>query len=184
MRTLSLLVLLVPLLSAPALSAGPASRPVLYVDLPAGWTEMAPKYKTVSEYASFPGGSFELVGGPASDFAPGLDLTAFAELMKRSAAASSELQNRTDTDLQTRTIAGREVVSYQITGERNGVTLRYRVMCLRVGDQFCKLICCAFPTEWEAAQPKFDELVGHLQLRGGEPPLTRSSRRRPRGVRR
>ena len=164
MKTLSLLVLLVPLLSAPALSAGPATRPAPHVELPAGWAEKASKFGTVSEYATAPGvGAFQLVTEPASDFAADLDVPSWAKLVKKSAAASSKLQNRTETDFQKRTIGGREVVSYQITGESNGVKLHYRVMMLRVADRFCKLICWSVPSEWEAAQPKFDELVGRLK---------------------
>ena len=173
MRTIPRFVLLLPLLLAPALSAVPATQPAtrpatqpaaVLVDLPDGWVPRTSATPGLSQYAWHPGiGYFQLVTLPASDFDADFDARALAELCKPRLAKESKLQGREETDLTERTIAGRKVVQYEITGESHGLKLHYRLMSMEVRGRFCQLICWSLPSEWAAAQPAFDELVKRLK---------------------
>lgn len=108
---------------------------------------------------------FILVLEPKADFADNVDLMAWAKMVKKNSANAkgTTLANRKETEIQERKVNGRATVEYEITGELNGVKLRYRNIMLRSGDYYCKLACWTTPSHWEDAQAKFNELVSRLK---------------------
>ena len=146
---------------APAIRQKPAE---VRVDLPSGWESKPPPMKKVVQFAAYRDHSiyFELVLEPKMDFSESMDLMAWAKLVKENSAKESTLERRKDTELRRRTVAGRETIEYEVTGESRGVKLHFRNILLQSGDQFCKLVCWSVPSQWDEAQEKFDELVSHL----------------------
>ena len=134
------------------------------VDLPAGWQSKPPPIKSAVQFAVYQDHSifFELVLEPKMDFSDSVDLMAWGRLVKENSAKESSLEHRKDTEVRRRTVAGRETVEYEVTGETKGLKLHFRNIMIQSGDTFCKLVCWSVPSQWDEAQAKFDELVSHL----------------------
>jgi hypothetical protein len=147
-------------------AAGPTTKPALvHLDFPAGWQEESPRVKHVQQYAVYPelGAYAELIVESKADFADDVDLMAWAARMKEAAAKKSTLAHRTETELKAGKIGSQTTVEYEVTGEIKGVKLHYRNILFQVGDHFCRLICWTIPSQWDDAQPKFEELVAAVK---------------------
>lgn len=136
-----------------------------YISLPSGWQPKPPPIKNAVQFAVYRDRLiyFELVLEPKMDFSDNLDLLGWAKLVKENSAKESTLENRKDTELRKRTVGGREILEYEVTGELRGMKFHYRNIMLQSGDKFCKLVCWTVPSQWEEAQAKFDELVSNLK---------------------
>ena len=145
-------------------STKPAASAPPEVALPNGWEARKSTLPHVLQFAKYsdPLAFFELSADAREDFVDSTDLMAWAKLVKASTAKSSRLLNREETELRQNSIAGRTTVEYEITGEFRNIKLHYRMIMLQVGGYYCKLGCWTTPSNWDAAQPKFDELVSYL----------------------
>ncbi len=135
------------------------------VELPSGWeAKTPPKSVQVAQFAvnSELNAYFELLPEAKADFSDSLDLDAYAKLVKEASTKRSKLANRKETELTSGKIGDCKTVEYEVTGEMNGVKLHYRIIMVEFGDWFIKLTCWTTPSHWKAAQPKFEELVGHI----------------------
>jgi len=168
---LSLFIALAALSLSPAYSSTQSKPSVtglklagVRVDLPSGWQSKPPPIKSAVQFAVYQDHSifFELVLEPKMDFSDSVDLMAWGRLVKENSAKESTLEHRKDTEVRRRTVAGRETVEYEVTGEMKGLKLHFRNIMVQSGDTFCKLVCWSVPSQWDEAQAKFDELVSHL----------------------
>jgi hypothetical protein len=145
----------------------PATKPAdsLHLTLPQGWITKQSKLPNVIQFAEYPPlvAYFELVASPKADFSDDMTLMKWAALSRSTAAKTSKLENRSETELKTGSVAGRSTVEYEITGEIKGVKLRYRMIMLECNGCYCRLICWTTPSHWDEAQPKFEEVVRLLK---------------------
>jgi hypothetical protein len=172
MRLLSCLAVLLTSMSsfafaqpAPASPARASAR--VRVDLPPGWQTKVPPLKNIVQYAVDYAdvAAFELLVEPKSDFAKGVDLMAWAKMVKKANdARPSKLAERKETELRERKVSGKATVEYGITGETKLANLHYRIIMVEAGDHFCRLVCWTNPSHWEQDQAKFDDLVGRLKV--------------------
>lgn len=139
-----------------------AESPV-YVELPQGWRTRQPKVATVRQIADYPqlAAHFTLAIQPQADF--GDDLMAWAEATKQATAEQSTLTDRRETALRQSRIGAHTVVEYEIEADSDGSPGRARVIMLPLGEWFCKVTCWTTPANWDAAQPRFEDVVTHLR---------------------
>lgn len=172
MRSLLVLVSVVVLVVSVSASDGwsaaatqPGAAPPVHVDLPVGWEPKAGDLQGALQAACNPRlpGWFELVAVPKSDYTDDVDLQAWARDMKENIRGLRRLKNHEETDLQERTIGGRHVMEYEISGELKSVRYRQRVVMLQVGDYFCRVSCWTVRSRWEAAQGDFETLIKDLK---------------------
>ncbi len=133
--------------------------------LPSGWRSK-PNVKNEIQFAGLTGHEmyFQLMVEPKIDFADRIGLLEWAELVRKNSAKESTLINRKDTELRKRTVGERQTVEYEVTGElESGLKLHFRSIMVESGSDYCKLVCWTTPSEWEAAQVKFDELVSRIK---------------------
>jgi hypothetical protein len=133
--------------------------------LPSGW-RAKPKVKNEIQFAGLTGHEiyFQLITEPKMDFADRIGLSEWAALVRKNSAKESTLINRIDTELRNKTVGKRQIVEYEVIGElESGLKLHFRNIMLESGADYCKLVCWTTPSEWEAAQTKFDELVSRIK---------------------
>jgi hypothetical protein len=149
----------------PAPATRPGAAPPVHVELPSGWEAKPPVAKTILQYATYPelGAYFQLIAEPKSDFAKKVDLLAWAKMVKENSAKTSTLAKREETALKQGKIGERATVEYEITGEAKDVKFHFRIIMVEFAGQYCKVVCWTTPSHWEAAQPKFEELVKQLK---------------------
>ena len=155
---------------APPAANAPTS-PVI-VELPQGWTPRKPTVATVRQMADYAAlqAHFTLALQSRAQF--NNDLMRWAEATKMATKQQTKLKGRTESVLHKRIIQGQTVIEFEIAGNAGGSSGIARVFMLSVGDWFCKLTCWTTPDHWNAAQPKFEELLGQLRTtrnaRGGK----------------
>jgi hypothetical protein len=133
----------------------------LHLVLPEGWVSKQSKIPSVLQFAEYPPltAFIELLADSKADLSDATDLMKWATLMKSSAAKTSKLENRSETELKSGSVAHQPTIEYEVTGEIKGVKLRYRMISFERNGCFCKLICWTSPSHWDDAQPKFEEIV-------------------------
>ncbi len=134
------------------------------LDLPDGWVTM-PKKAGVLKFARHPdtAACLELVTEAKDDFADGVDLMAWARLVKANATRGSTLVNREETDLKEGKIGDRATVEYEITGEFLIAKLHYRIILVELNGHYCKFIFWTTPSHWDDAQQVFEDAVKTLK---------------------
>jgi hypothetical protein len=139
----------------------------VFVDLPPGWIPRTSRSPSVRQVAGYPElkAHFTLAFQPRSQFKN--DLLLFARETKRATAEQTKLANRTETELSNHKIGSVSVMSYEINGQSGGYVARSRIVLFEAGNWFCKLYFWVPPENWDAAQAKFDELVGRIRVRSG-----------------
>jgi len=145
----------------------PAPRPidVVHIDLPAGWAQKTlerPRVLKLAEYSTL-NAYFEVIGEARADFDEDVDLMAWAKLVKSHTTESLALASRRETDLTANKRGSRATVEYEMTGEAQNLRMHFRIIMLEINGCFCEVICWTTPDHWDAAQPKFDEVVRALR---------------------
>ena len=163
MRSVMLLTICLALTAASEMTLG--AKPTARADLPAGWEARPLPDKGTSQFAvnTDQNAYYQLVTEPRDDFGANVDLHEWAKRVKENTAKTSKLEGRQDTELKARTVEGREVEEYEVTGEFKGIKYHFRSTMLRVGDCYCKMVFWTTPSHWDDAVAKFDELVGRLK---------------------
>ena len=162
---LTVALLAVRLPAAPTTMAAPEADRAVLIDFPSGWQPRKPPLPALAQLAVNDklGAYAELINEPREDFGEGVDLMAWAKLVKKNTTDTSKLDERHETDLKRTTVAGRDVIEYETVAEAHGVKLHFRFFLLQVGDTYCKVACWATPSRYDAAQSAFEELVGRLK---------------------
>ena len=142
-----------------------ADNSPVFVQLPPGWRSRRPTVATVRQIADYPDldAHFTLAIQARAEFND--DLKTWAGVTQKATGEQTKLTNRTETVLVETSVGKKPAVEYQITGDAAGVRGKSRVIMLRVGEWFCKVTCWTTPENWDAAQPKFDEIIGQLRTR-------------------
>jgi hypothetical protein len=160
------IVLLVLVVGALFAAGAPSGQAPLRVNpLPDGWSIKQSTSKRSLQLAENSDLSawFHLCADPASDFNDGVDLQAYAKLIKESVAKHSKLTNRKETELVANQLGQLPTLEYEITGENHGVKAHYKITMFRVGEWYYSLSCWSTPSHWHDARPKFEELLWHLR---------------------
>ena len=148
-----------------AVGATSGQAPLRVNPLPDGWSIKPSTSKRSIQFAENLdlNASFNLCADPASDFNDGVDLLAYARLIKESIAKHSTLTNRKETELVANQLGQLPTLEYEITGESHGVKGHYRITMFRIGEWYYVLSCWSSPSRWHDARPKFDELLWRIR---------------------
>jgi hypothetical protein len=153
--------------AAPDSPAPAALEPTgaVYIELPAGWRATKPTNAQLVQSGENTAAKARFTLAIVSSAKFDGDLDAWAAATKLITAQTTKVTNRQETELTSGRIGEHAVVEYQITGDFANMPGHLRVIMLQTGDWFCKVTCISFaPAAWDAAQPKFDELIDRIRL--------------------
>jgi hypothetical protein len=106
---------------------------------------------------------FMLMIEAKEDFPENINLSEWAQLVKKKTAAASKYKNRKETELVDRSIGDRKTIEYEVTGDTETIRVRARIILLEHDGYYCKLYCWTIPSRWEKAQAEIDNLVLRLK---------------------
>ena len=154
-------MLLVPGTVRAADTADPAVVPATVDPLPAGWKAGqfdSGNIKTGKN--SDLNAHFELHSNPKSSLGNFPD---WAKRAKDQEAEDSPITNRNESDLKPTKAGDIDALEYEITGELFGQPMHYRVFLAQVRGVYCKMLCWTDAKNWNAAEPKFAQLIANLK---------------------
>lgn len=136
------------------------------VELPEGWSLIADEIPALEVYANHSTKQvyFGLITEAKVDFDESFDLATWADLVKKNTAEAQreQLNNLKNTEIVSGEIGGHNTLEYEITGDLDGVKLRYRIIMLDMKGRYCKLSFWSTPSHWKDVQNESVKVVEGL----------------------